>query len=365
MVLYEQQRIPIMRLIDVRNVNQAWRQGIAILLTEGMPEKSRGGDVIVHPDPVTTCYRRPWERVLFCPIRDANPFFHLFESAWMLSGTSDARWLDRYVHDFSARYAEPSGYMYGAYGKRWRESFLLHPDNPKGATHDQLELIGGILRDDPCSRRAVLTMWDPFRDLGRSSHKDYPCNTQAYFRGVEHAGTGWTLHLTVCCRSNDIVWGCYGANAVHMSIMHEYVAALAGMRQGRYYQISNNWHGYQQVLDKMKPEMQRITREWSDAYSLLEAINMPLFNPEHVGEVREEVKEWMLAPSRYKSSGNQQLFDSLLTPMSFAHDCYKDGEWASALAACLLIRHPDWRLAAEQWINRRMDKSKRKEEIDG
>jgi hypothetical protein len=50
------------------------------------PQGSRAGDVLVAPHPVMSVTSIPTERVLFDPARDANPFFHLFESLWMLAG---------------------------------------------------------------------------------------------------------------------------------------------------------------------------------------------------------------------------------------------------------------------------------------
>src|SRR4051812_37796218 len=77
------------RVIDVDNVNQAWPLAVRLLQSEGVPRESRYGPVLEHPEPVTTVYRKPWQRVLFDEVRDANPFFHFFESLWMLGGRND------------------------------------------------------------------------------------------------------------------------------------------------------------------------------------------------------------------------------------------------------------------------------------
>jgi hypothetical protein len=45
--------------------------------------------VLVSQTPVVTCYSAPTQRVLFSPMRDANPFFHLMEALWMLAGRDD------------------------------------------------------------------------------------------------------------------------------------------------------------------------------------------------------------------------------------------------------------------------------------
>ena len=125
-----------MLVVQTRNVNHAYRQGVQLLLSQGDRETSRAGDVLVMNQPVTTVYSRPIERVLFDERRDANPFFHLAESIWMLAGRRDGKWLDTYVKDFSSRYAEPNGDIHGAYGYRWRNHF-------NGC--DQLITIGEML----------------------------------------------------------------------------------------------------------------------------------------------------------------------------------------------------------------------------
>ena len=100
-----------MIVISVENVNQAWAKALAHMALEGVEADSRNGRVRLTPWPVATVYARPWERVLFDPVRDANPIFHLHEALWMLAGESDARWLDRFVKDFSERFAEPDGHQ--------------------------------------------------------------------------------------------------------------------------------------------------------------------------------------------------------------------------------------------------------------
>ena len=50
--------------------------------------------------------------------------------------------------------------------------------------------------------------------------------------------------MTVCNRSIDVLWGTYGANVVHMSILQEYIANRVGVPVGPYYQISDSYHVY-------------------------------------------------------------------------------------------------------------------------
>ena len=69
-----------MHVIMVSGVNAAYAQGLRYICEHGELQNSRAGEVLVAPTPVTIVYERPQERVLFDPLRDANPVFHLMES---------------------------------------------------------------------------------------------------------------------------------------------------------------------------------------------------------------------------------------------------------------------------------------------
>lgn len=330
-----------MKVLRVRNVNDAWAQGVHLLLGNAVNEESRAGPVLVYPEPVTTVYERPQERVLFCDIRRANPFFHLFESMWMLAGENNARWLDQFVHDFSERFAEEDGTLYGAYGYRWRNHF----------GGDQLIGVQSVLKRDPGTRQAVLQMWDPDADLG-AVVKDKPCNTTVYFR-TDRSTNPVTLHMTVLCRSNDIVWGAYGANAVHFSILHEYMAASCGMQMGRMWQVSNNWHGYSDVLLKMLSGRMVHGR---NPYALGTVEALPLFSPENVSRLYGDLCNWMKRPAELTGAyHNGSLINGLLVPMYAAHEAR--AHLNDALRITDEILYPDWRLAAVEWLQRRRSQS--------
>ena len=214
-------------ILHCRNVNDALKEGFEWLRVTGVIESSRNGPVMVAPGPVITEYANPCERVLFNPRRDANPVFHLMEALWMIAGSDDVSFLLPFNSRFE-EYAESDGVVWGAYGRRWRSAFGI----------EQIRHTAQVLKRSPNSRQAVMQMWDCRLDLGQVK-KDIPCNTHIYFdcRGGE-------LNMTVCCRSNDILWGAYGANAVHMSVLQEVMASMIGAPVGVYRQFSNNFHAY-------------------------------------------------------------------------------------------------------------------------
>ena len=328
-----------MRVINAVNVNDAYRQAFFTMESEGLSDESRNGEVVVPPFPVMTIYAHPTERVLLSKSRDANPFFHLFESLWMLSGSNDARWLDRFVGDFSSRFAEDDGRQWGAYGHRWRQHFGF----------DQLDSVIHRLRHDHNDRRVVIQMWDAGMDLFDPEEideetgkpfvepRDVPCNTQIYPRIVEGR-----LDITVMCRSNDVVWGAYGANAVHFSVLQEYLAGRIRVPVGKMYQFSNNWHLYRTVAARFEPERHRaypgtmpIGTDWDHWDS-----DLSVFMAE-------------VGPSRvYRNAWFSEVADVMLG----VHAMWKGGDKIGAALEATRIAAPDWRTAVLEWMDRRVNK---------
>jgi len=335
-----------MRVIDVRNVNHALPEGLRMLDLEGVQRDSRNGPVKVVPGPVTTVYRKPTERVMFYPDRDCNPFFHLFESLWMLAGRNDVAYVKQFVKRMET-FSDDGVTFNGAYGFRWREFF----------GQDQLEKVAQALRDNPEDRRQVVQIWDA-SDLGKVS-KDLPCNTQVYF-GRGHEGE---LNMTVCNRSNDVIWGAYGANAVHFSYLLEYMAAWIGCPVGAYWQISNNFHGYLNTYEPLK----HLADLAADPYR-----QPPLNEPYAVGMVtpfplvNTGIATWEKDLMMFLEEGENAIgysdpfFRRVAVPMLRAYRAYKDnvGEqrYALALGELSQVKATDWQLAGQEWIERRFKK---------
>jgi thymidylate synthase len=347
-----------MKIIEARNVNDAYRQARQLLSVVGQKQSSRAGDVLVAPYPVMTVYDKPTERVLLDERRDANPFFHICEAVWMLSGREDSRWLDVYVKTFSARFAEPSGDQWGAYGWRWRNEFDV----------DQLEVIVQRLRKNNDDRRVVLQMWHSGLDLFDEKDvaayggepKDVPCNLVVIPR--VHDGV---LDITVCCRSNDIIWGATGANAVHFSVLQEYLAAAIGVGVGKMYQLSNNWHGYVDVLKKTEEELDPYAGLWINPY---ENMDMRMFRgvPPLRPQPMVTHPDAFLADCElfvYKRDAIRRgemvvfmnpWFTQTLISMDRAHAEWRAGDMSCAVGYAEQIQATDWRAAALAWLWRRV-----------
>ncbi len=347
-----------MHTLHRRNVHQALPAGLRFLVDHGYTTDSRNGPVLLSPVPVATTYREPNERVVFYAERDGNPFFHLYEMLWMVNGRNDVDGPARYASNMR-NYSDDGKTFHGAYGKRWRDWFLTN-DNVKIEYEneiDQLALIAKRLKADPTDRRCVLQMWDVESDLDKNG-KDVPCNTIATF---QRGGDG-ALNLVVFCRSNDILWGAYGANAVHFSFLLEYMANWIGCPVGYYTQVSVNYHAYieSDVYKKTLPIIEDLTNEFESPYS------MNLVKPTLLGDQsHESVDEFIHArladadrgefakdPTIYKG------WNGVMNRMLYAHHVYKTTKGSDRYQKAMdLLRidtsGSDWELAGWQWLERR------------
>lgn len=335
--------------IGARNVNYALWAGANYLRHEGVQQDSRNGPVLRAPFPVTTVYERPDERVMLHPGRDANPFFHLYESLWMLAGRNDLPPLVAMVKNM-ANFSDDGGKTQpGAYGHRWRRHF----------ERDQLAWAIKRLKADPNDRRVVIQMYDANvdQDAADNGGRDIPCNLMA----CPTISTEGRLDLTVFCRSNDMVLGAYGANAVHFSVLAEFLAAAVGVPLGRYFQVSNNFHGYLATMGKAGEEW-----PWGDdgsAYGFQDLNPDPYaaatVDPTPMWDVSFNLQEWdvdleMFMEDPARVGIRSRFLRRVACPMVMAHRAYKrDGVEAAREVLKQMDTFSDWRGGAELWLNNR------------
>jgi len=345
-----------MYVIKARNAQQALPEVLRQLKIHGRERDSRNGKVLMFPGPCVVQVARPTERVVFWPQRDANPFFHLLEALWMLAGRNDVEYPASIVPTM-ARFSDDGLTFNGAYGHRWRKWF----------GRDQLLSIGQALKENPDDRRQVMSMWDGHHDpkMAESGSKDVPCNTHVYFS----RDSSGALDMTVCNRSNDLVWGALGANTVHFSVMQEFIAGVIGCRVGTYTQFSNNMHLYTELHGKLIEELIEYTEiqmfdrtpsgstkaAYNDPYHVGTAQPTPLINGDPMVFLREV--EMML--SEGKVIGIQDKFlRRVAIPIQNAIYMYKGHDAPNKFdqaRRCLsdIEETNDWRIAGEQWIDRR------------
>lgn len=347
-----------------RNVNEAFSRLVNDIVNEDVPlvkTTSRAGEVLQITEPVIITYDNPLERVLFNEARDANPFFHLMESLWMLAGRNDVRTLAYYNSQISNIASDDGKTFNGAYGYRWHhgQAYWGHGTGPGGKKGgptgelNQLAVIINELRRNPGSRRCVLTMWNVGDDLQAiTTSKDVCCNTHAYF-----LITNGALHMTVCNRSNDLVWGMLGANVVHFSFLLEYMAANIGVSVGQYHQVTNNLHVY---TERWSP------KEWISDITPDHYANRPrlMYTPlvKDINQFHRELNPFVstILASKDISSDSiawnqwqEPFLSRVALPAALAwnahrrKDYHKACEWAGEIIA------DDWRIVCTNWIRKR------------
>ena len=397
----------------VHNVNSAFHKLVEGIHTKRIPTRvveSRAGKVAMIDEPVSITYYAPWERVLFNKARDANPFFHLYESLWMLAGRNDVAPLAYYNSKIADIASDDGETFNGAYGYRWKHARKPGIKNPPREYAgqpgiNQLNILVDHIKRNPNTRRAVLQMWNVEDDLLKVENtKDTACNVCVFFsvgtrQCPECMGSGrsfnnpynndpcfWckgkpseepVLDMTVCNRSNDLIWGSLGANVVHFSFLQEYMARRVGVGIGRYTQFSNNLHVY---LDRWNPtdliaecythdrvdyrpptldpgvvdyvSRGNINRTWKPVEFDASDEELNAFVEKHAAP--KDVTE---ALGRRQES---QFLGWVALPMMMAYHNYKlNRDYTTALYWCKNVESLDWRLAAQQWIQKRKERHER------
>jgi thymidylate synthase len=376
--------------LTCRNVNEAFRVLVESIHEGWIPtevEASRYGEVIRVPDPVIVTYTHPLERVLFNTTRDANCFFSLYESLYFLAGRNHVAPL-AYYNSRMVEFSDDGETFNDSYGYRWRYA-VSGVDGHDGTIdrEDQLDTLVDHLRRKPESRRAVLQMWNVEDDLlNIEDSKAVCCNLSAVFRvewgrcprctriaasGVVMApfapcshckGTPndapEILNMTVFNRSNDLIYGMLGANAVHFSFLLEYMAARLGLKVGKYHQVTADLHAYTKTWEPEK----WLANVTPDHYVTTPEKHVPLvkdpecFDHECVAIV--DLNDGNGVYDTRVSSGRweEPFFQTVAQPMFNAYHAYKSGAYGHALRWADLIAAPDWRVAARGWIQRRLER---------
>ncbi len=387
--------------LKFHNVNDAFRKMVQLFADGDLQHPSpipneilisktdtRNGPVLQLMEPVILTFEKPCERVLFNQARDCNPFFHLFESLYMLAGRNEMEPLAYYAPQMK-NYSDDGVTQNGAYGYRWRHVDDTRDDPPASQYNgngtwkdvDQLQVLIQHLKNEPNSRRAVLQMWNVEDDLLKidppNKSKDVCCNISVMFsirQVVDHNTPVRTkvyeyLDMTVINRSNDLVWGMLGANYVHFSFLQEYMAANLGVEVGVYNQMSNNLHIYTEnnsgfkykewLADKThdhylatEPDTTRVcSGRWiNESVKPFPLIQDPAtFEDELPRFVENSIKH----SGTFHVNWKEPFLQSVATPLLWAFELHKKRDYISALNAIKECAADDWRIVGTNWLMKR------------
>jgi thymidylate synthase len=164
--------------------------------------------------------------------RKAVPGIGAVEACQLLSGTSFPDLVMMVGPQFK-NYAEDNGVFHGAYGPR---------------TNGQYHAVIERLKNDPDSRQAVVTIWNPQYDL-QWNKRDYPCTILHQFRIRDNK-----LNMSVYMRSND-VWLGAAYDFFQFTRVQIAMASVLGIEPGKYAHHVGSLHIYEQhygVAEELK-----------------------------------------------------------------------------------------------------------------
>lgn len=157
--------------------------------------------------------------------RGINTRLAAVESLQLLSGTGDVELLRRASPNYTDVLVDPAAAAYGAYGPRLREQLV--------------ELVD-LLRNDPTTRRAVLSIWS-LDDLTHNGDRPCTLTLQLLIRDDR-------LELIVNMRSQD-VWLGVPYDAFMFTQLQWSLARDLGVGVGRYVHHVGSLHVYERNLE--------------------------------------------------------------------------------------------------------------------
>jgi hypothetical protein len=155
--------------------------------------------------------------------------------------------------------------------------------------------------------------------------------------------------MTVFQRSGDVIWGCLGANAVHMSFLMEYIASRLGLVVGTMTTVVDDFHAYRNVYDKLLVDMRTTAYEQISPYDTRLVVPYPIVRNADTWDM--DLEAFLADPSA--DDYDNPFFSAVARPLWFAHTAFRDKRIVAAVECLDWCQALDWRLAAIEWLQRR------------
>ena len=174
------------------------------------------------------------------------------ENLWFLSGETDIALLKKHGCKFWDPWADEQGKVPSAYGNFWRH-FPVHQDGER-AFNDQIAWVLAELRQNPMSRRLVISAWAPGN---AQSSKLPPCHCLFMFNVQNDAVGEPTLNLHLTQRSCDIGLG-VPYNIAGYAFLLELFSRFTGIRAGLFAHTLVDAHVYTAKKDGSMAEYDHV-----------------------------------------------------------------------------------------------------------
>ena len=167
----------------------------------------------------------------------------ILELIWFLGGRTNVRWLQERGCSIWDEWADEEGELGPVYGKQWRS--WAAPDGP---AIDQIAAVVASLRDNPDSRRHIVSAWNP-ADIGDMALP--PCHCLFQF----HVANG-KLSCQLYQRSADVFLG-IPFNIASYALLTHMMAKVTGLEAGEFIHTLGDAHLYLNHLDQAARQLAR------------------------------------------------------------------------------------------------------------
>ncbi|MDE7149882.1 MAG: thymidylate synthase [Bacteroidales bacterium] len=166
-----------------------------------------------------------------------------YELLWMLKGDTNIRYLHDHGVSIWDEWADENGDLGPVYGKQWRGW-----EGPDGRVIDQIADIVTQIRQNPDSRRLMVSAWNP-ADVDRMALP--PCH--AFFQFYVANGR---LSCQLYQRSADVFLG-VPFNIASYALLTSMIAQVCGLQPGTFIHTLGDAHLYSNHLEQARLQLTR------------------------------------------------------------------------------------------------------------
>jgi len=220
-----------------------------LVLTTGRPKHDRTGtgtvSIFGHQMRFDLCEGFPLvttKKVHFASIA--------YELLWFLRGDSNVRWLQEHGVTIWDEWAAEDGDLGPVYGVQWRSW-----PTPDGGHVDQIAEAIRLLRDDPDSRRIIVSAWN-VADLPKMALQ--PCHAlfQFHVGGSDTRGSRGRLSCQVYQRSADVFLG-VPFNIASYALLTHMLAQQTDLEVGDLIWTGGDCHVYDNHREQIETQLAR------------------------------------------------------------------------------------------------------------
>lgn len=271
-------------MLEYKGINSFLVDMSKLLIKEGRERKVRGHVCYELPYPALFKITNPRARLVTIAERAWNPVLPYVESLWLGLGRNDLVMPSSYLPRLS-EFSDDGITLRAAYGPRFRYwqggtgdyniNRIEQDSTDLKSGIDQFKFVIELLKKDPASRQAIITIGDPEKDCfdvagDIKETLDRPCT-----RNLQFIINDGKLDMYVHMRSNDFIWGATGVNIFNFTFLQEIFSGILNVEVGVYYHMVNNFHYYEKHREKVEriaaiSEFEDISHTYATSFNSLD-----------------------------------------------------------------------------------------------